>query len=198
MQIQDIFNTLIQVIRTANDLAVLPRMRNKPKMLLEFILRELLSTELTYVGSGSFSLVVQHHSYPDRVFKVSTRSTDGYRKYAEFCKQSTSPHVPTIYSTYEFEGFMCYEIQKYEPISNFLVSSFAPTVYVSPHVEEAVKVLKHNVCSSKHRELFVVANMIRSLYASSYEVDLHDDNIMLSPDGVVVIVDPLSCPVEND
>lgn len=214
---QEIYKTLINILRPES---LRTEMVFKPDSAKVKIINLLRSTELKFVGSGIYSVVVEHKDYPNRVFKVSTSRWDGYREYAKYCIEHQGQYmIPTIYSSNVQGNFSWYEIEKYHECTKSTLTSSGIVQYVSSKIHNEVKVLQYysSPNTTVHRktiELLIDTNGMNSkklnehinnlqnmaikvkeicnIFNKNFTVDMHCGNIMLDSKNDIVITDPLA------
>lgn len=172
------------------------------------IKKYLHQTEIIVLGIGLYSIVVQHPEYPDRVFKVSTSRWDGFRAYAQYCIENEgNPFLPKIHSMNTQGDFSWYELDLLYDIA--LMDNSVSTELLEKQREQyncvediflAREKIAYNLLSSdcKLNEYSVLQNLIetcmdiRNRYVSTYEMDMHEYNVMQTTNGQMVITDALA------
>lgn len=144
------------------------------------------------LGNGQFATVFEHPNYP-WVFKVFTQDP-AYLFFLKYViRNQTNPHVPKVRGGIVPIGTDTYVIrmEKLSPSSNASDMAQYQIINILGRVTEQItKEVGPNMVKWLITEYPDIYKMIRALELHGYRFDMHDDNIMLRGDTVVV-TDPL-------
>lgn len=147
------------------------------------------------LGTGLYSIVVEHLGIPDRVFKISTVPTDGYRGYAQYCLENAGTRfLPIIHDYKEISKFAFYELDKLHPItisgSEEFINLKLESMYYHAHAGLYAKHCDVIDAGRDENEIFKLMMHIRSTFPM-YTPDLHTENLMINTISDIFITDPL-------
>lgn len=136
------------------------------------------------VGSGNYSIVLQHPDMPDKVLKLVIKD-DVSPKWVKYCaKRQGQPFVPVIHTYGEVLGFFFVILDK------LILDQRRANVYV-----EIARAVRDGINTGTYdRDMFECPDFIK-LVEDAYEMgklDIHHDNIMFHPNThKMFLIDPV-------
>ena len=188
-----IFSTLIKIVRPDNIRYLMEFTSCNDDNIIHQKVREY---GLNVAGIGLYSVVVEHPDFPERVFKISTVPNDGFRAFAQYCKDNAgSKYLPVIHDFREHSKFAFYELDKLYPITlptrgedfiNLRLESMYSYAHAGLYASDD-SALKG---TDEEKEIYKRTMHIRSTFPN-YTPDLHTGNVMMNSKEEIFITDPL-------
>lgn len=161
--------------------------------------REFLESKgVKNLGSGCYGCVYQHPTLPNVVAKIYDYD-DAYDHYINWCtKNQKNPYVPKIYSIHKCEKFTIVFLEKLEEVSLDLYEDWEEKTFPrhlkhllhNPSKYKKENDLLSNPILKRDKNLKIMIEFLIKV-KNLYRIDLHDGNIMLRGEQIV-ITDPIA------
>lgn len=171
----------------------------------------ILYEDYRQLGEGHFSTVFGNDKYPDYVIKLCHRAEDSWPFYAKYCMDNVdNPEVnfllPKVHDFIAIgqRGLYVAVLDRMQPIdrSNCVKYDELSTRQIEQIVSfsrgfrtyqyELPIRYREDMCIARYPKHYIAGDAIYNDLHKFCSIDLHGGNMMLHPDGRVIITDPVS------